>query len=103
MARRQAVTGQGQVVRGGQDADLLVARARERGDRCDRERAGRLPVAHGEGACGVDVDVSALGTPFTELPLLVQHCDVVVTVPVRLKSTDVMVIFQGWIDTGTQP
>jgi hypothetical protein len=37
------------------------------------------------------------------LPLLVQHCDVVVTVPVRLKSTDVMVIFQGWIDTGTQP
>jgi hypothetical protein len=34
---------------------------------------------------------------------LVQHCDVVVTVPVRLKSTDVMVIFQGWIDTGTQP
>ena len=47
-------------------------------------RTGKVPVA-------LTSIVSLFGTPFTGLPLLVKHCDVVVTVPVRLKSADVTV------------
>src|SRR5918994_3671718 len=49
------------------------------------------PLRTGNDPVALTSTVSVLGTPCTGLPRLVKHCDVVVTVPVRAKSTDVTV------------